>query len=147
MFQMPSLSYAVQLSTEACLISMQHFQKKHHSVFLCVEYSMAIGGFLFQLMIIINPSSDSRFKMSFSKGKNKLYHNISLTLLTAFLILLPWGVLNHVTFTVLYIPVTKHVFSPFKHRQTIVTLILWQTECILLLFPDNKFQFRFVLFC
>lgn len=128
---------------------MQYFQE-HHSVFLYVEYPLAIGGLLFYLVIIINPSSDSRFKMSFSKGRNKLYCNISSTLLTAFPILVPWDILNYVTFTVLYIPVMKHVFSSVKHRQVIITLFYSKQNIFSNCFPKVSFNldlFCLVLFC
>lgn len=45
-FQMPSLSFAVQLSIKACSVLMQKVQKEHHTVILCAEYPVATGGLL-----------------------------------------------------------------------------------------------------
>lgn len=61
------------------------------------------------LMAIINPSSNSQFK-----GTEQTHS--SLTLLNIFPVLVTWVTLNYIILTALYIPVTKHVISLFKHN-------------------------------
>lgn len=77
---------------------------------------MAIGGLLFCLVVIKNPSSGSRFKVGFSRSRSRLCYSISLILLKTFLVWVPWDALNYIISTVLYVPVTKHVISLFKHK-------------------------------